>query len=69
MTGGTFRAELQHVPASEDGRAAGVPETTAERDGRRLDDTCCLLFEIRDGRVLSGRQSFYDLHRWDAFRA
>ena len=67
MTGGTLRADLQHVMASEDGRVVGVHHNTAERDGKRLDVTCCLLFELRDGRMLSGREFFYDLHAWDAF--
>jgi hypothetical protein len=28
---------------------------------------CCLVFEIRSGRVVSGREHFFDLYAWDAF--
>src|SRR5206468_7396701 len=34
-TGGTFQAELQHLLADDDGRAAGTQRSTAERDGKR----------------------------------
>jgi ketosteroid isomerase-like protein len=38
-------------------------------DGRRLDVDCCIEFEVRDGRIVSGREYFFDLHAWDAFWA
>jgi uncharacterized protein len=66
-TGGTFQAELRHVLADDDGRAVGIHHNSAERDGKRLDVDCCLVFEIKDGRVTDGREHFYDLHAWDEF--
>lgn len=66
-TGGTFKATLLHVLSSDDGRVVGVHRNTAERNGKRLDVGCCLLFEFRDGKVLSGREHFDDLHAWDEF--
>jgi ketosteroid isomerase-like protein len=66
-TGGTFRATLLNVFTSEDGRVIGVHRNTAERKGRHLDVWCCLVFELKDGRVIDGREHFYDLHAWDEF--
>ena len=67
LTGGTFRAALQHVLVSDDGHVVGVHRNTGERDGKHLDVTCCILFEVRDGRMIDGREFFYDLHAWDEF--
>ena len=66
-TAGTFKAILQNVFTGEDGRVIGVHHNTAERKGKRLDVWCCLVFEFKDGRVIDGREHFYDLHAWDAF--
>jgi uncharacterized protein len=65
-TGGTFRADLLNVLESEDGRVVSVHHNSAERGGRRLDVLCCIVFELKDGRVLIGREHFYDLYAWDA---
>jgi ketosteroid isomerase-like protein len=67
QTEGSFRAALQHVLAADDGRVVGVHGNTAERDGRRLDVGCCIVFEVRDGRMISGREHFFDLYAWDEF--
>lgn len=66
-TDGTFRANLLNVLESEDGRVVAVHHNSAERDGRRLDSLCCIVFELLDGRILIGREHFYDLYAWDAF--
>ena len=66
-TGGTFRATLQHLFESEDGRVIGVHHNSGERDGKRLDVGCCLVFELEDGRVVDGREHFFDLYAWDEF--
>jgi ketosteroid isomerase-like protein len=66
-TGGTFRADLRHVFTSDDGRVIGLHHNTAVRNGRRLDTGCCIVFEIENGRVISGREHFFDLHNWDEF--
>ena len=67
QTGGTFRATLQQVLTSDDGRVVGIHRNTAERNGKTLDVTCCIVFEIEDGRVVDGREHFYDLYAWDEF--
>lgn len=66
-TGGTFQAELKYVLTDDDDHAVGVHRNTAERDGKQLDVDCCLFFEIKDGRVVSGREHFFDLSAWDEF--
>ena len=52
-----------------DGTVVGIHQNTAQRDGKALDVGCCIVFEIRDGRVVDGREHFFDLHAWDAFWA
>jgi ketosteroid isomerase-like protein len=66
-TGGTFKAELRSVTADDSGRVIAIHHNTGERNGKRLDVDCCIVFEFRDGRVIDGREYFYDLHAWDAF--
>ena len=66
-TGGTFRATLQQVLTSDNGRVIGIHRNTAERNGKTLDVTCCIVFEIEDGRVVDGSEHFYDLYAWDEF--
>jgi ketosteroid isomerase-like protein len=66
-TGGTFRADLQRVLTDEDGRVLGIHHNTAERNGRNLDVYCCVVFELRNCRIVDGREHFHDLHAWDEF--
>ena len=66
-TGGTFKAKLQRVLTDEDGRVIGIHHNTAERNGKQLDVYCCIVFELKGGRVTDGREHFYDLHAWDEF--
>ena len=66
-TGGTFRANLLNVLESEDGRVVAVHHNCAERNGKQLDVLCCIVFELENGRIIIGREHFYDLYAWDAF--
>jgi len=66
-TQGTFKAVLQSVGKSDDGRVVGVHRNTAERNGKHLDVGCCIVFEFKDGRVSDGREHVYDLYAWDQF--
>lgn len=68
-TEGTFKAALRQVLASDDGRVVGLHHNSGVRNGKRLDVDCCIEFQLRDGRVVSGREYFFDLHAWDAFWA
>jgi len=66
-TGGTFKAELKQVFTSPDGRVIGLHHNSAERNGKQLDTDCCLVVEIENGRMTSGREYFFDLDNWDEF--
>ena len=66
-TGGTFRAELQHLAADGDSRVVGIQRSTADRNGKHLDVDNCIVFELKDGRVTDGREHFEDLYAWDDF--
>ena len=65
-TGGTFRAELQHLLADED-RVVGIQRNSAERDGKQLDVDVCLAFQLENGRITEGAEHFRDLYAWDEF--
>jgi uncharacterized protein len=64
---GTFRADLQRVLTDEDGRVLGIHHNTAVRNGKSLDVYCCVVFELRNGRIVDGREHFHDLESWDEF--
>ncbi len=66
-TNGTFKANLQSVLISDDGLVVGIHHNVAQRDGKRLDTGCCIVFHFKDGRIVDGREHFYDLHNWDEF--
>ena len=59
--------DLKRVLADEDGRVIGIHHNVAERDGKRLDVYCCIVFELENSRIVDGREHFYDLHAWDEF--
>jgi len=69
LSSGTFQANLLGVVSDEDGTVVGVHQNAAQRDGKTLDVSCCILFEIRDGHIVDGREHFFDLHAWDNFWA
>jgi uncharacterized protein len=65
-TGGTFRAELQHLLADGD-RVVGIQRNSAERDGKQLNVDVCLVFQLENGRITEGAEHFRDLYAWDEF--
>ncbi len=66
-TGGTFKAALDQVFAAADGRVIGLHHNSGERNGRQLDSDCCIVFEVKNGQITSGREFFFDLDNWDQF--
>jgi ketosteroid isomerase-like protein len=66
-TNGTFQAQLIAVFEADDGRVVGLHHNAGERNGRMLDTDCCIVFEIKNGKVTSGTEHFFDLHNWDEF--
>jgi ketosteroid isomerase-like protein len=67
QTEGTFKATLQRVLTDDDRRVIGIHRNSAERNGKHLDVGCCIVFELEDGRITSGREHFFDLNNWDEF--
>ena len=41
--------------------------STGNRNGKHLDVTNCIVFQLKDGRVIDGREHFHDLYAWDEF--
>jgi len=66
-TDGTFKAELLEVFEGDDGRVIGLHRNTGARNGNSLDTQCCIVFDVRNGQVLSGTETFFDLYNWDQF--
>ena len=66
-TGGTMKAALLDVFPDGEDRVVGLHRNTAERNGKHLDVTCCIVFQVRDGQVVEGREYFEDLYAWDDF--
>ena len=66
-TNGTFKAILKDIAICENGRIVGIHRNTAERNGKKLDIDCCIVFEMRDGLIVDGKEYIYDLHAWEAF--
>jgi ketosteroid isomerase-like protein len=66
-TGGTFKAELKYVAEDDEGRVVGFHHNSGMRNGKRLDTDCCIVFELKDGRITSGTEHFFDLYNWDEF--
>jgi len=68
-TGGHFNAELKHVLICDHNKAVGIHHVTAMRNKKMLDVWCCIYFELKDGKIISGREHFFDLYAWDEFWA
>jgi ketosteroid isomerase-like protein len=66
LTDGTFRANLHSLVAEGDTVIARQTNTATRRD-RQLDANVCVVFEMRDGRIVEGREYQYDLYAWDEF--
>ena len=66
-TGGTFKATLQGLLTGDGGRVIGIHRNAAERNGKRLDVDCCIVVELKDGRVTDGREYVYDHCASDEF--
>lgn len=67
QTGGTFRANLEHLLTDGENLVIGIQRSSGERDGKHLDVGNCIVFELKDGRVIDGREHFHDLYAWDEF--
>ena len=68
-TKGTFKATLKDLAMCDDGKIVGIHRNTAERNGKKLDTDCCIIFELKDGKLMSGKEYFFDQYAWDTFWA
>jgi uncharacterized protein len=66
VSGGTFRADLEHVWANDD-TAVALYRATADRDGKHLDMRNALLFSIVSGKVTKLVDIPDDVNDQDAF--
>ena len=66
-TGGTFQAELQELIGDDEDRVIGIQRSTGDRNGKHRDVGNCIVFQLKDGRVIDGREHFHDLYAWDEF--
>ena len=66
-TDGTFRAEPERLVGDDDDRVVGIQHSTGDRNGKHLDVRDCIVFTLKDGRVVDGREHFEDLYAWDEF--
>lgn len=66
-TNGTFKATLKTLAICDDGRVVGLHNNSGERNGRKLNTECCIVFEIKDGQIYSGKEFFFNLNNWDEF--
>ncbi len=66
---GTFKAELMSVTADSQGNVVGVHRNIGTRNGKQLDAMCCITFVVKDGKIVSGKEHFFDLYNWDAYWA
>ncbi len=66
LTGGTFRAELHDVIASDE-HVVGLHTSTGERQGRRVSEHEALVFHLRDGRVVEVWEHYEDSRTMDEF--
>jgi ketosteroid isomerase-like protein len=54
----TFKAELKELLVSENGRVIAIHHNSAVRNGKRLDTGCCVVFDVKDGPFIEGREHF-----------
>jgi uncharacterized protein len=66
-TDGSFKASLREVFESASGRVVGLHHNSGMRNGKQLDTDCCIVFTLEDGRIVEGREHFYDQANWDSF--
>jgi ketosteroid isomerase-like protein len=68
LSGGTFRAELHDVVASEE-HVVGLHTNTARREGRTLNLKEALVFHLRDGKIVDAWEHHEDSQAIDEFFA
>lgn len=68
-TKGHFSAELESLAESDDGRVIAIHHNHGERSGRKLDAEGCIVFTLKNGQIVDGREYFEDTAKLDEFWA
>ena len=55
------------MAADGEDRVVGIQRSTGDRNGKHLDVSNCIVFELKDGRVTDGREHFENRYAWDEF--
>jgi uncharacterized protein len=63
---GTIQANLQSLVAEGD-TVVGRQTNTATRGDKQLEVNVCIVFEMRDGRIVEACEYQYDLYAWEEF--
>ncbi|MCI0488454.1 MAG: nuclear transport factor 2 family protein [Blastocatellia bacterium] len=66
LSGGTFKAELHDITAS-DKHAVNLDRLTGTRGEKALDINLALVVHIKDGKIKDAWDVFTDLYAWDDF--
>lgn len=65
---GSFQAVVRDVVGGED-HTVGIQQSRAESNGKSLDLATAIVFVVRDGKVIEGREFFEDTVKADEFWA
>lgn len=68
LTGGSFKVELHDLLANDE-HVVGLQASTGQRNGKTLRDNGALVFRMRNGQVIEGREHTFDQQGSDAFWA
>ena len=63
---GSFKAEVQDIIGGES-HTVGIQRSRADNDGKTLDLATAIVFMVRDGKVIEGREFFEDTAQVDEF--
>ena len=66
-TEGSMRLEMLGIAVDGRGHAVGMCRVTADRQGRHLDDTGCIVFRIVGDKVTDLDEGVEDMEKSDAF--
>lgn len=58
-TDDTFKAEMPYVTTDANGRVGRVLTDAGARKGRQIDTPCCIVFQVKAGRMASGTEHFF----------
>ncbi|XAS74657.1 nuclear transport factor 2 family protein [Micrococcaceae bacterium Sec5.1] len=63
---GSFQANVQDIVGGEN-HTVGIQQSHAENNGKTLDVASAIVFVLRDGKVVEGREFFEDTAKADEF--